>query len=115
MKVLAIDPGYDRVGFAILEKKERASQEIVHFSSCFTTVRTLAFTERLKAVGEEMERLIETFKPEVCAIEKLFFVTNQKTAMAVSEARARHGIVSPRICCRGTNTPSADCFTGMHL
>ena len=87
MKVLAIDPGYDRVGFAILEKKERASQEIVHFSSCFTTVRTLAFTERLKAVGEEMERLIEIFKPEVCAIEKLYFVTNQKTAMAVSEAR----------------------------
>ena len=87
MKVLAIDPGYDRVGFAVLEKQPPRRAETVHYSNCFVTVRSHAFVERLRAVGEEMERLINETEPDVCAIEKLYFSSNQKTAMAVSEAR----------------------------
>ena len=38
-------------------------------------------------MGEEVEKIIKKYKPEVLAIEKLYFTTNQKTVMGVSEAR----------------------------
>ena len=86
MRVLGIDPGYDRVGFAVLEHDDVGKEKVLH-SSCFTTSRNMAFPLRLKAIGNEMESLIGAHNPTVCAIEKLYFTSNQKTAMAVSEAR----------------------------
>jgi crossover junction endodeoxyribonuclease RuvC len=86
MTVLAVDPGYGRIGFAVLARPKQG-KEILHYSDCFTTPKELAFFERLKLVGEETNRLIECFKPEALAIETLFFNTNQKTALHVAEAR----------------------------
>ncbi len=86
MRVLAIDPGYGRVGFAVLEKELRGKHTVLH-SSCFTTSKGTPFPERLKEVGDETLRLINKYLPDSCAIEKLYFTANQKTAMAVSEAR----------------------------
>ncbi len=57
------------------------------FSECFKTSAKIPHPERLNLIGEEIERLIKKFKPEAMAIETLFFSTNRKTAMAVSEAR----------------------------
>ncbi len=87
MRVLSIDPGYERVGFAILEKKEGGGREEILYSDCFKTSSDNPFSARLKSIGDEMERIIRTYKPKACAIEKLFFNTNQKTALLVSEAR----------------------------
>ncbi len=88
MNILAIDPGFERVGIAVLEKPtEGVGKETLLYSACFQTSPKLPFHERLLLIGKELEHIIETYKPEVLGIETLFFNTNQKTAMQVSEAR----------------------------
>ncbi len=86
MKILAIDPGYERLGVAILEKIPN-NKEVLVFSDCFKTSSKLSHDERLKNIGAEIERLIQEYQPEVLAIETLFFQTNTKTALKVAEAR----------------------------
>ncbi len=91
-RILGIDPGFERLGIAILEAASAKGygapkKEIVIFSDCFKTKALLPFSERLKLIGEEVRRIIKKYKPEVLAIETLFFTTNQKTVMRVAEAR----------------------------
>ncbi len=86
MKVLSIDPGYGRCGMAIVERGE-GGKDVLIFSECVETSAKAEFTERLAAVADECGRLIEKFKPDHLAIEKLFFSGNQKTAMRVAEVR----------------------------
>ena len=86
MKVIAIDPGYERVGIAVIEKQIKG-KDILIYSDCFKTSAKLPFEKRLVLIGEEIKKIIKNFSPEVLAIETLFFTTNQKTAMHVSEAR----------------------------
>jgi crossover junction endodeoxyribonuclease RuvC len=86
MKVLAIDPGFERVGIAIIEKTHLQKDKLV-YSTCFKTSTKIPFHERLRNIGIEIEKVIKKYKPEVLAIEKLYFTTNQKTAMGVAEAR----------------------------
>lgn len=85
MRVIAIDPGYEKMGVAIIEKE--TSSEVLLFSECFKTDRKSKSNERLCNLGKEVEQIIEEYKPTALAIEKLFFADNQKTAMLVSEAR----------------------------
>jgi crossover junction endodeoxyribonuclease RuvC len=87
MKILGVDPGYERLGIAVVEKKIKGSKEEVLFSECFKTPATLDFPERLLLLGKELNKIINEYKPEVLAIETLFLNTNQKTAMRVAEAR----------------------------
>jgi crossover junction endodeoxyribonuclease RuvC len=86
MKILGIDPGYDRLGIAVIEKPAK-DKEIVIYSSCFTTSVKDTIYERLKQVGQEIARVINEFQPDSLALETLFITKNQKTAMRVSEAR----------------------------
>jgi len=50
-------------------------------------MRNLDFDKRLRLIGKEIERLIKLYKPDMLAAEKLYFNSNQKTAMMVSEVR----------------------------
>lgn len=84
--ILAIDPGFERVGIAILERTN-ARQHNVIFSECFKTSTKIIFSERLLLIGQELEKIIRKYKPSCLGIEKLYFTTNQKTAMNVAEAR----------------------------
>ena len=86
MKILAIDPGYERMGVAIIEKLPKEKDTLV-YSGCFKTSAKLPFHERLILLGKEVERVTKKYKPRALAIEKLYFETNKKTAMGVSEAR----------------------------
>jgi crossover junction endodeoxyribonuclease RuvC len=85
MKIIAIDPGYERVGVAILEKT--TGKETLLFSECLKTSAKEPHEKRLKIIGEGIGNLIRKYKPKALAIETLFFQTNAKTAMKVSEAR----------------------------
>lgn len=87
MRILGIDPGYERLGVAILEKNKGDKKERVLFSECFKTSAKLEFAERLNLIGQEVKRIIKEYKPEVLSIETLFLNTNQKTVMQVAEAR----------------------------
>ena len=84
-RVIAIDPGYDRCGVAILERS--SGKDALLYSSCITTDAKKPFSERLCYVGEKIKILIQKYKPDACAIENLYFNTNQKTAMHVAEVR----------------------------
>ena len=86
MRILSIDPGFERVGIAIIEKTSKPKHELI-YSACFKTSAKIPFPERLRNIGIEVERIIKKYKPEALAIEKLYFTTNQKTVMGVSEAR----------------------------
>lgn len=79
--VIAIDPGYDRVGIAIFSN----TKELLH-SECLIP-DTKVFTERLLVIKTHLQTLIEKHQPSALALETLFFSKNQKTALKVAEAR----------------------------
>jgi len=85
MRVLGIDPGFERIGIAILEKE--GGKDVLLYSNCFKTSASLPFHERLALIGKEIERVVGKYKPDVLAIETLLWGSNQKTAMMVAEAR----------------------------
>lgn len=85
MRVLAVDPGYDRLGVAILEKKD--NKEILIYSDCIVTSSKDALPVRLLQIGTQLQELIATYQPTALGIETLFFNTNQKTAIGVAQAR----------------------------
>lgn len=87
MKILGIDPGFERLGIAVLEKNKGDKQESVLHSECFKTRATLDFPERLLLIGQELERIIKEYQPEILSVETLFLNTNQKTVMHVAEVR----------------------------
>lgn len=84
MRILAIDPGYDRLGIAILEGS--ASRPVLIWSGCITPKKG-ARAERLAEVSEAVRDAIAKYAPDVLAIETLFFNKNTKTAVGVAEAR----------------------------
>ncbi len=86
MRVLAIDPGYERVGIAVIEKTNKQKDTLI-YSDCFKTDPKDKFEDRLLQVGKEIERLVKKYSLNSLSIEKLFFNTNQKTAMNVAEVR----------------------------
>ena len=85
MIILAIDPGYDRLGIAILEKK--SGKEILLHSECFSPEKNKAEEKRIFLIGEKIGKIITKYKPEALALESLFFNKNQKTALLVAETR----------------------------
>ena len=87
MKILGIDPGFERLGIAVLEKNAGETKEKVLFSICFKTLAKLEFSERLYLIGKEVKKVIKKYKPEILSIETLFLTTNQKTVMRVAETR----------------------------
>jgi len=84
MKILSIDPGYDRCGVAVIEKDD-AGKEVLVFSTCIQTNKKDSFEDRLNQIGSLLEETISTHSPSKLAIEKLFFNTNQKTGIDVSK------------------------------
>ncbi len=84
-RVLAFDPGYDRLGVGILEGTAY-SPSLLH-STCVTTDKALPLPDRLKIIGEAIESLILSYTPTIVAVETLFFNKNQKTALGVAEVR----------------------------
>jgi len=83
MRILSLDPGYDRLGIAVIEQDERGKQALL-FSTCHTTNKKSSFTDRLFSATRAFKEVLEIYSPDECAIEKLFFQNNQKTAMFVS-------------------------------
>jgi crossover junction endodeoxyribonuclease RuvC len=85
MKVIAVDPGYDRIGVAVLEGTHQSANLI--FSTCITTNRKESFPERLLVLGQAFKNLLEQHSPQAIALETLFFNKNVSTALDVAQAR----------------------------
>lgn len=86
--ILGIDPGIERVGIAILQKDpNRKPKEVLLYSECFKTNKTLPTEKRLALIYSKIKDLLLAYKPDILAIEKIFFTVNQKTAIIVAQAR----------------------------
>ena len=86
MRILGIDPGIGICGFGLIETTSRAGARALDYGAVTTTVDT-PMPGRLKELYESLRLVFEETKPEVVAIEKLFFSKNITTGIAVAEAR----------------------------
>jgi len=86
MHIVAIDPGYERLGIAVLDNEKKENDCLV-FSECFKTSAKDTHDFRLAQIKKRFEEILKEFNPGELAIEDLFFNTNQKTAMLVAEVR----------------------------
>lgn len=84
-RVLAFDPGFERLGIAVVEKS--GSKDILLHSECVRTSATLPFPQRLSELGVAVEALVELWQPSCVALENVFFEKNAKTAMDVAAVR----------------------------
>ncbi|PIR70173.1 MAG: crossover junction endodeoxyribonuclease RuvC [Candidatus Niyogibacteria bacterium CG10_big_fil_rev_8_21_14_0_10_42_19] len=84
-KILGFDPGYGRLGWAVLERS--GNKDVLIDAGCFETSAKISYPERLVLIGEHVKKLLNKHSPDALAMEKLFFHTNQKTAMNVAEVR----------------------------
>lgn len=85
LRILGIDPGIAIVGFGFVDKQ--GSRLIPVQYGCIQTESTTAPEIRLLQVFEAAEKLLDEYKPDVMAVEKLFFNRNVTTAFAVGQAR----------------------------
>ena len=81
---MGIDPGLALTGWAVIKKLDKP--KLISYG-CVETKKDKKQEERLRQIYEEIKKLIKEYKPEVVCMEKLFFNTNAKTALAVGEAR----------------------------
>ena len=84
MRILAIDPGFDRMGVAIVEGD--GSKPVVVFSECVSPPKGDREL-RLAYIQRAIMQLIEEYAPMMLVLESLYFSKNKKTALGVAEAR----------------------------
>jgi crossover junction endodeoxyribonuclease RuvC len=85
MRILGIDPGYAIVGFGALDYTRNTFTTLQY--GAITTKAHTTFEDRLSEIYDDMTQLLAAVKPDAMAIETLFYTTNQKTVIAVAEAR----------------------------
>lgn len=85
MRILGIDPGYAIVGYGIVDYSCGKFSVVCY--GAITTKAGIPFADRLVSISDDLEYLIDKYKPEALAIEKLYFNTNTTTAIDVAQAR----------------------------
>ena len=84
--ILWIDPWTTTVGYAIINKNSNSDYELVDFG-IFSTTPKIDLAIKLLEIWNDIKDLINTFKPDIISIEKLFFQNNIKTWIDVAQAR----------------------------
>lgn len=87
MVILGIDPGTATTGYGLIQKARAGSGFGILEYGVIATKKQLTDAERLEILGQDLESLIKKHKPAALGVERLFFTTNQKTVMTVSQAR----------------------------
>lgn len=97
MRIIGIDPGYAIVGYGLLDYT--ASKFTVLEYGAITTHKDTPFERRLCEIYNDYCYILDKWKPDALSIERLYFNSNQKTAIDVAQARgiiimatAQHGI-----------------------
>ena len=85
MRILGIDPGYGIIGFGLVEGNRNQFQLLR--CGAITTPAGMDFSARLEIIYEDMRQLLEVAKPDVVAIEELFFGQNVTTGIGVAQSR----------------------------
>ena len=85
MIILGIDPGTATTGFGIIESQKN-KLKVLGFG-CIETDKNLDMPERLNLIAKELKNIIKKYKPQIMAVEELFFFKNSKTVITVGQAR----------------------------
>lgn len=85
MVVFGIDPGYAIVGWGAISLKAN-TYKALGYGSVETQAHT-DFNQRLEYIYDELYSILNRCRPDALAIERLYFQTNQKTAIKVAQAR----------------------------
>ncbi|MFZ2803800.1 MAG: crossover junction endodeoxyribonuclease RuvC [Patescibacteria group bacterium] len=85
LRILGVDPGFDRTGFGFIESRGSDATWLAH--GCIQTDASDGFSDRLKVVRDELQKLLARHQPTCVAVEQLFFSNNAKTAIKVGMAR----------------------------
>ncbi len=85
MVILGIDPGYAIVGYGGIEYYNNKYHTLGY--GAIITKPSQSFDLRLELIFCEINTILDKCKPDVVAIEKLYFQNNQKTAIDVAQAR----------------------------
>ncbi len=84
MKILGIDPGTAIIGWGLIKKTK--TLKVIDYG-CIKTSPDLSTAERLNKLHKELNLLIKKYKPDIVAVEDIFFFKNLKTVIKVSQAR----------------------------
>ena len=92
--ILGIDPGFGRMGYAVVA----AAGSDLRLIACdaIMTPKGLAYPQRLQQIYEQLNAIISRYRPQEAAIEKLFFGKNATTAIPVAQARGIAGVGTKR-------------------
>lgn len=85
MRILGIDPGIGRCGWAVIESEGSKVKALGY--GCIETHAKLSIEQRLEQVYREVGEILKKHKPDAFSIEELFFNNNAKTAFVVGQAR----------------------------
>lgn len=85
MVILGIDPGYAIVGYGAVSFGNCKFKPLGY--GCIETSSAASFTQRIVTIYDKMSEILNKVKPDVVSMEKLYFQTNQKTAIYVAQAR----------------------------
>ncbi len=85
MRLLGIDPGFDRTGIGLVDHARGKMAWVWH--GCIQTSAKDPFAVRLQQVRNGLKEVLERAKPDAAVVERLFFQTNVKTALDVGMAR----------------------------
>jgi crossover junction endodeoxyribonuclease RuvC len=84
-RVLGIDPGITNTGYGLVVEESGRMSALKHGS--IKTPSSADMSERLDILYQKTSSIIVELEPDVVVLEQLFFNTNQKTAIAVGQAR----------------------------
>ena len=85
LRVLGIDPGLTRCGFAVVDGNGPSAASAITMG-VIRTPSTDELPQRLASLRDELVSLIQEFDPDVVSVERVFFQTNVRTAMSVGQA-----------------------------
>ena len=94
--ILGIDPGYGLTGYGVIKVSGNKYKTLD-----YGVIKTLVgeeFKDRLKYLHQDLEKIIKKYKPDLAAVEELFFFKNVKTAIKVGQAR---GVILLGLCLAG--------------
>ena len=85
IRILGIDPGFAITGYSIIDYIGNKFKLIT--SGAVLTNAGESFPDRLFKLNNELENIIDDYRPDAISVEELFFNNNAKTAINVAQAR----------------------------
>ena len=106
MRILGVDPGLTRCGVGVIDVSD--ARRITHVDALvLRTPKDAPIQERLMELQGQIDRVLQTYKPDQVAVERVFSQLNVKSAMATAQAGAIAMVCAGQAgCSTATYTPT---------